>query len=95
LAIFQSLLGIFQGNEFHGFLNNFLAIILFVGTLFGTANPLCLSLYKFWTAFFTGYLFASLNLLNGADEQLMGLMALPLMASSNFKPATVKSRNVP
>jgi hypothetical protein len=44
---------------------------------------------------FTGYLFASLNLLNGADEQLMGLMALPLMASSNFKPATVKSRNVP
>jgi hypothetical protein len=40
-------------------------------------------------------LFASLNLLNGADEQLMGLMALPLMASSNFKPATVQSRNVP
>ncbi len=26
----------------------------------------------------------------GADEQLMGLTALPLMASSNFKPATVK-----
>jgi hypothetical protein len=34
------------------------------------------------------------ELLNGADEQLMGLMALPLMASSNFKPATVKRRNV-